>query len=102
MPKIRALDGKTMLLVDSDSSKTSTILTVSDADPNGPMAGKCSVFVQEICRGNTDWHGSGSSPCSGPTKIWSRFLGEEAVRLICTNNPEDSCYGELLLVAPAE
>jgi hypothetical protein len=96
-PEIRNLDGKFILIVDSEESEVPANLSVSEGDPNGANAGKCSVVVRVTRVGKVEWRSA--SPPTTPTSGCERFLTQDAVDLIRPND-RDPTQGEFILVLP--
>lgn len=97
---IRALDDKTIVL-EQDGGQVSAALSVSEADPNGPDAGKCSVAMRGLPGiGNLDWTEAGKPAPTEQIRTWQHYLSPEALKLI-RENP-DPQFGDLLLVIPPD
>jgi hypothetical protein len=100
-PKIRALHGKTILIVEGDQ-KSPEHLHVAEDDPTGSNAGKCSVTATPVMTPNFTWSNVSSSQVP-PTLLINhprkRFLSQSAVGLIRRNDPPQR-YGEFLLECP--
>jgi len=102
-PQIRALDDKSIVITVPSGGQTPAKLRVTNADPDGPHAGRCSVAVWQTSVGELEWVdvGSGRPPSAGQIHEWERYLTPEALNLIQPNEQEPS-YGELLLALPME
>ena len=95
--EIRCLDGKSILIVDSEESEVPANLSVSEADPKGADSGKSSVVVCVTRVDKVEWR-SGSPPTT-QTRGCERFLTQDALDLIRPSD-RDPTYGELILVLP--
>jgi len=86
--EILALDGKVARIIDKDG-RTRVNLRVTNADPRGPDAGKCSVAVwQSIMTGEPQWSNTGGTPPTQTSHGWRGFLNEAAVDSLVANAEE--------------
>lgn len=95
--EIRDLDGESIVIIDSEERETPAYLRVSQADPNGTDAGKCSVEVCVVRSDKVEW--GNASPPTTETGGFERFLTQDAVDLIRPNNG-DLAQGNLILELP--
>jgi hypothetical protein len=99
-PEIRALDGKSILIVDSEERQMRAHLRICDADPNGTDAGKCAVVVWATRVGEIKWENASVVPTPTiQTHSWQRFVTEDALDLIGPNG-RDPTQGELMIILP--
>lgn len=100
-PEIHALHYRKMML-QQGTSKRRGYLSVSDADPDGPDAGKCSVaFWQSWVEGGNVWADTGSTIPTGQIRSCHQYLSSEALELI-EGNPNGLKITALTLVIPSE
>lgn len=100
-PEIRALDGKSIVIIDSERREVrANIRLVFESDPSSSDTRKCAVLVWRSHADETQWGDGAESPRPTiPTEHRQRFLTHDALRLICPNE-EDPTQGELVLVLP--
>lgn len=95
--EIRGLDGKSLLIVDSERNEMPASLRVSDADPNGGDAGKCAVSICASRVGDIKW-AKDSYPTAAAME-WKRFVTYAGLPLIRPND-RDSARGDFLIPLP--
>ncbi len=95
--KIRALDDKSVLIVDGNHETPAT-LRVESANPQGAHTGKCSVKAQQAMIGNNiKWTDVGTTPPPvEQINVWEKFLNEPAINSL-RENDEGPQFGELVL-----
>jgi hypothetical protein len=95
--KIRALDDKSVLIIDGDH-QTPAKLRLGSADLHGANAGKYSVKAQQAMIGNIPkWTDAGKTPPPvEQIQVWQKFLNEAAVNSLRENDEEPE-FGELIL-----
>jgi len=99
--RIRLLHGKTILIVEGESSYQS-LLCVTYYQPDDPDSDNCTLSVEHVVENEAIWPTPlpDTIPMSSQAHYRKRYLSQAAVDLIVDNIEES--HGELLLVIPQE
>jgi len=100
-PEIRALDDKTILIVEGESEK-SCLLHVRDADPNSIDVGMCSVIAAQYLSEEVEFPAESRARVIPTATCRSEhaFLSQDALDLIRPRNEQSLHTEELLLIIP--
>ena len=100
-PRVRVLDGKSILTVDGESEYQARLVVSSDETGN-PDSDKCSLSVQQTIEDAPLWETPlpDTMPPPSPQHFRRHYFSQAAVDLI--RDPVDALHGELVLVIPQE
>jgi hypothetical protein len=102
-PEIRGLDGKSIVIIDSEGRELrGNLRLILASDPTSADTRECSVMIWRSQTDESRWSdGAMSLRPTMPMEGLARFLTQDAMELICPND-DDSLEGELKLVLPVE